>query len=300
MNSNEIAVRRQKQANAVTRNYDSILHLIYAIISLAFIAYLVFFVFNGLLESDFSYTDTAKTLKAGQDSDSIFLSIFLVVPYAIWRLLRSVSALVLYFSGRKAASEGTTIKRTGISLFSAFTNGESITLIAVLALGGFYTILMSYSFYALIDKKTKEAVYSPVASYLPFVLFVVCMVLAVVALMFLKSSAQTMLLILDNKDTYKKFSAVPAYISFVVAVLPIIIAFVFNPSYNSITGDIVAKKDRLVTLVNLVYNEGSFTIGFIILLVLFAAKYAISGLVYLRLSKTAVSTSSVEPLDEVA
>lgn len=73
MNSNEIAVRRQKQANAVTRNYDSILHLIYAIISLAFIAYLVFFVFNGLLESDFSYTDTAKTLKAGQDSDSIFL-----------------------------------------------------------------------------------------------------------------------------------------------------------------------------------------------------------------------------------
>ncbi len=301
MNSTEIDIRRQNHVLCVTRNYDSVLHLIYAIVSFCFVAYLVYFVITGLVDSDFSYTDLARSLhKAQQDSDSIFLSVFLVVPFAIWRFLKSITMLVLYITGRKAAKNGTVISKSGISLLGSFSGGEGITLIAVLALGGFYTILMSYAFDTLIDKKTKEPIYGFFESYLSFIIFVVCMVLAVVAVMYLKSSAKTMELILKNKDTYKKISPVPAYISFVVAVLPVIIGFIFNPSYNSITGDIVAKNDRLITLVNMVYEDGFFTIGFIILLVLFAAKFVISGLVYLRASKAGISDTFMNSLDDVA
>lgn len=300
MHSTEIEIRREKQAQAVTRNYDSILHLIYAIVSIIFVAYLIYFVFDGLLNSDYSYTDLAKAAKVNQDSDSIFLSMFLVIPFAIWRTLKSVSGLVLYFTGRKAAKNGTKISKTGISFFGSFSSGESITLITVLALGGFYTILMGYSFYSAIDKKTKEALYSPVESFLPFAIFVIVMALAVVAVMFIKTSAATMLLILQNKDTYKKISPIPAYISFAVAVIAVAIPFIFNPSYNSITGAIVEKKDRLVTLVNMVYDEGSLTIPFIILLVLFVAKYAVSGLCYFKASKAGISDSISTSLDKVA
>ena len=129
MHSTEIEIRREKQAQAVTRNYDSILHLIYAIVSIIFVAYLLYFVFDGLLNSDYSYTDLAKAAKVNQDSDSIFLSMFLVIPFAIWRTLKSVSGLVLYFTGRKAAKNGTKINKTGISFFGSFSSGESITLI---------------------------------------------------------------------------------------------------------------------------------------------------------------------------
>ncbi|MCR5828763.1 MAG: hypothetical protein K6F93_00225 [Lachnospiraceae bacterium] len=301
MNSTEIEIRRQNNAAAVSRNYDSVLHLIYALVSLAFVGYLAYFVTNGLVSSDFSDTELARSLhKANQDSDSIFLSLFLLTPFVIWRLLKSIDALVLYFSGRKAAKNGTVIKSTGISLLKSFSSGEGITLVAVLALGGFYTILMSYSFYAAVDKKTKENLYGPIESYLPFVIFVICMVLAIIAVFYIKSSSQTMSLILQNKDTYKKISPVPAYISFVVAVLPIIIAFIFNPSYNNITSNIVAGNDRLITLINMVYSDGFFTFPFIILLVLFAAKFVFSGLVYLKASKAGVSDSSKESLSDAA
>ena len=300
MNSNEIDIRRQNHARCVTRNYDSVLHLIYAIVSLCFVGYLVYFVIAGLVNSDFSYTDLARELKAQQDSDSIFLSVFLIVPFAIWRFLKSIAMLILYITGRKAAKNGTIISKTGISFLGSFSGGEGITLIAILALGGFYTILMSYAFSALIDKKTKEPIYGFFESYLSFIVFVVCMVLAVVAVMYLKSSAKTMEVILQNKDTYKKISPVPAYISFVVAALPIVIGFIFNPSYNNITADIVEKKDRLVTLVNMVYSDGFFTIGFIILLVLFLAKYVISGLVYLRASKAGISDTFEHTFSDAA
>jgi len=301
MNSTEIEIRRQNHSAAVSNNYDSVLHLIYALVSLAFVGYLLFFAFNGLVNSDFSDSELARSLhKAQQDSDSIFLTIFFLTPFAIWRILKSISALVLYFSGRKAAKNGTTIKATGISLLGSFSSGESITLVAILALGGFYTILMSYSFYAAVDRKTKEALYSPIESYLPFVIFVICMVLAIIAVISIKSSAQTMSLILQNKDTYKKISPVPAYISFIVAALPIVIAFIFNPSYNNITAGIVEKNDRLISLINMVYSDGFFTVSFIILLVLFAAKFVVSGLVYLRASKAGISDHAGVSLDKAA
>ena len=300
MNSTEIEIRRAKHAEAVTRNYDSVLHLIYAIVSLIFVAYLLYFVIDGITASDFSYTDIAKSAhKANQDSDSIFLSIMLIVPFAIWRILKSVAALVLYFTGRSAAKTGKTIKKTGISFMASFSGGEGITMIAVLALGGFYSILMSYAFSALVDKKTKEPIYGGFESFLPFIVFVICMVLGVVAVMYIKSAGQTMQLILQNKDTYKKISPIPAYISFAVAVLPIIIAFMFNPAYNSITSGIVEKSDRLVTLVNMVYSDGFLTVPFIILLVLMLAKYAMSGLIYLRASKAGISDTFEHSLEDL-
>ncbi len=300
MNSTDIEMRRQKHADAVTRNYDSILHLIYAIVSLIFLAYLLYFVFDGLLSSDYSYTDTAKSLKAQQDSDSIFLSVFLMIPFCIWRFLKSISALVLYFTGRSAAKNGTTIKKTGISFFGAFNSGEGITLISVLALGGFYTLLLCYSFYALVDKKTKAPIYGPFESFLPFVVFVIVMALAVVAVLLLKSSASTMSLILAHKDTYKKISAVPAIVCFVEAGLSIVIPFIFNPAYYQITTDIVESKGRLVTLVNMVYSDGFLTVPFMILVALFVAKNVISGLVYLRASKAGISDTFAHSLDDVA
>ena len=300
MNSTDIEMRRQKHIAAVTRNYDSVLHLIYAIVSLVFIAYLLYFVFSGLLSSDFSYTDTAKTLKASQDSDSIFLSIFLIIPFAIWRFLKSISGLVLYFTGRSAAKKGTVIRPIGISMFGSFSSGESITLIAILALGGFYTILMSYAFSTLADKKTKELFYGSFESFLPFIVFVIVMTLAVVAVLFIKSSAGTMSLILQHKDTYKRISPIPAYICFVEAALAIAIPFIFNPSNYQITADIVEKKDRLVTLVNMVYSDGFLTVPFMILVALFVAKYVISGLIYLKASKAGISDTFAHSLEEVA
>ena len=296
MNSTQIEIRRQKHVDAVTRNYDSVLYLINAIVSILFVAYLLYFVFNGILSSEF----TDFELGTKQDSDSVFLSVFLIAPFAIWRILKAVSSLVLYFTGRSAAKKGTRIRRTGISFLASFSSGESITMIAVLALGGFYTILMSYGFYAAVDKKTKEPIYGAFESYLPFVLFVICMVVGVVAVMYLKSASQTMLLILQNKDTYKKISPIPGYLSFAVGVLPIIIAFIFNPAYNTITADIVEKKGRLVALVNMVYADGFLTVPFIILLVLMLGKFVISGLVYLKASKAGISDTFEHSLEEVA
>ena len=296
MNSTQIEIRRQKHVDAVTRNYNSVLYLINAIVSIIFVAYLLYFVFDGILSSE--YTDFALGTK--QDSDSVFLSVFLIAPFAIWRILKAVSSLVLYITGRSAAKKNTKIRKTGISFMAAFSSGESITMIAVLALGGFYTILMSYAFYAAVDKKTKEPLFGTVESYLPFVLFVICMVVGVVAVMYLKSASQTMLLILQNKDTYKKISPIPGYLSFATGVLPIIIAFVFNPANNAITSHIVEKHDRLVALVNMVYVDGFFTVPFIILLVLMLGKFVVSGLVYLKASKAGISDTFEHSLEEVA
>ncbi|MCR5432608.1 MAG: hypothetical protein K6E95_08625 [Lachnospiraceae bacterium] len=300
MNSTEIEIRRKKHVDAVTRNYDSVLHLIYTIVSLVFLAYLLYFVISGIVSSDFSYTDKAKELKASQDSDSIFVSIFLLTPFCIWRLLKSISSLILYITGRSAARKGTPIRKTGISFTSSFSGGEGITLIAVLALGGFYTILMSYSFYAAIDKKTKIALYGPIESYLSFAIFIIVMSLAVVAVMYIKSSASTMSLILENKDTYKKISPIPGYICFVMAALAIIIPFIFNPSYFNITADLIKNNGRLVTLLNMVYSDGFLTVPFIILLVLFVAKYIIGGLVYLKASKAGISDTNYVSGGEIA
>lgn len=227
----------------------------------------------------------ARTAADLQDTDSLFLAIILIIPFLIWSTLKAFGGLALYLSGRKHVEKDTPVSNFGISSLVAFNGGETITLIAVLALGGFYSILGGFDYANMVDKKTEEPIYGFVASYLPFLFFVIGIVVAVLAVISIKKAGERVKIALIEKDTALFISKRPAILCFIAAALPIVYAVLIKLICGDIVNDIVSGHTRLITLMNLIYDGNGFTLSFIIFAVLFAVKFFLTGLVYLNANK---------------
>lgn len=234
----------------------------------------------------YTFASLSKVQVDLQDTDSVFLVLIMCVPFLIWRVLKLMGNLVLFFSGRKYAKDNTPISNFGISTLVSTNSGEMITIIAVLALAGLYALLGSNSFASMVVNKTEEPVYDAFSAYIPFVLFALGIIVAFLAIMYMKRTYTRIKIALIEKDTPLLASKVTAILCFIAAVLPIIFGILLLPSVNQITADAIANHTRLVSACNMIYDGNGFTTSFIIFVILFAIKFVATGLVQWNTYKT--------------